>query len=332
MRDLRRIDLNLLAALDVLLQERNVTRAADRLALTQPTVSAMLARLRKLFDDPLLVRTQRGMVPTPRALAVAPSLKEWLAEAHIIVAEGNFNAATAELTASISANDYIQSALLVPFVERLRRDAPNVRLAVRSAEVCKASAAFANGEIDLCIATTPEIPSPDLPSRLLYEEHYVCVVRAAHPLATTTVTLDQFCAFPHVTVSTTEAQFVGPTDQALARLGRSRHVVLSVPGFLILPRILMTDDLVAVVPARVMPGRMTGLHTFAPPLPIPGFSVVALWHQQLHRDSAHAWLRELLATTARELTCPDDPSLTLLRRTEGGDLRNLRAHGWPAAV
>jgi DNA-binding transcriptional LysR family regulator len=300
MRDLRRIDLNLLVALDVLLEERNVTRAADRLALTQPTVSAMLVRLRELFDDPLFVRAQRGMLPTPRAQALAPSLKEWLAEAHGLVAGEAFNPAMATLTASISANDYIQSALLVPLVKRLRREAPNIRLAVRGPELCNGTTPFANGDIDLCIATTSEIPSRELPARLLYNEHYVCVVRKGHPMAGARVTLDQFCRFPHATVSTTESEFTGPADQALAQLGRKRQVVLSVPGFLILPEVLATDDLIAVVPERVVRGRMSGLRTFAPPMAIPEFSVVALWHQRLHKDPAHRWLRGLVAETARE--------------------------------
>src|SRR6185295_1409009 len=130
MKDFRRIDLNLLVALDALLEEQNVTRAAKRLALTQPTVSAMLARLRKLFDDPLFVRTQRGILPTPRAAALAPTLKQWLAEARALVSDERFEPATADLIASISANDYIQSALIVPFIERLRREVPNAQLAV----------------------------------------------------------------------------------------------------------------------------------------------------------------------------------------------------------
>jgi DNA-binding transcriptional LysR family regulator len=305
MRELRRIDLNLLVALDVLLEERNVTRAADRLALTQPTVSAMLARLRELFDDPLFVRAQRGLLPTPRAQALAPPLKEWLAGAHGLVAGEAFDRAMTTFTASISANDYIQSALLVPLVKRLRREAPNVRLAVRGAELCNGTAPFANGDIDLCIATTSEIPSRDLPARLLYNEHYVCIVREGHPLAGARVTLDQFCRFPHITISTTGSEFAGPVDHALAQLGRERQVVLSVPGFLILPEVLATDDLVAVVPERVMRGRSSGLRTFTPPVAIPEFNVVALWHRRLHKDPAHRWLRGLVAETARELEQPE---------------------------
>ncbi len=302
MRDTRRIDLNLLVALEALLEEQSVTRAADRLALTQPTVSAMLARLRKLFGDPLFVRTQRGILPTPRAAALAPVLKQWLAEARALVAGERFDAATAELTASVSANDYIQSALLVPFIARLRHEAPNARLAVRSPQITDVAAQLADGELDLCITTTPEIPAVELPSRVLYEERYVCAVRGGHPLkAKSGVTLEQFCRYPHVMVSPTEGRFVGPVDRALAQVGRRRRVVLAAPGFLILPEILQTDDLIAVVPERVLRGRTAGLRTFAPPVVVPGFSVILLWHQRLQQDPAHRWLRELLAATAQGL-------------------------------
>jgi DNA-binding transcriptional LysR family regulator len=299
-KDIRRIDLNLLVALDALLEEQSVTRAARRLALTQPTVSAMLARLRKIFGDPLFVRTQRGILPTPRAAALAPMLRQWLAQAHALVTDERFDPATAEFTTSLSANDYIQSALIVPFVKRLRRESPNARLAVRSSQLSDVPSMLADGELDLCITTTSELPSQDLPSRMLYQERYVCVVRSAHPLKTrTTPTLDQFCRYPHVMVSPSEGRFVGPTDKALSLVGRTRHVVLSAPGFLILPEILKTDDLIAVVPERVLRGRMAGLRAFAPPLAVPGFGVILLWHPRLHNDPAHRWLRARLAETAR---------------------------------
>jgi len=298
MKDIRRIDLNLLVALQALLEEHNVTRAARRLALTQPTVSAMLVRLRRIFGDPLFVRTQRGILPTPRAAALAPALKQWLLEARAFVADERFTPSTAELTFTLSANDYIQSTLIVPFLERLRRPAPNVRVAVRSPQFADVTAMLANGELDLSITSTPEIPSVELPSRLLYQERYIGVVRREHPLRRK-VTLEQFCHYPHVVVSPSDGRFIGPTDQALAQLGRRRRVVLSVSGFLILPEILRTDDLVAVVPERVLAGRMTGLRTFTPPVVVPGFSVVALWHARLQKDQAHRWMRELLAQTAQ---------------------------------
>jgi len=305
LKDLRRTDLGLLAALDALLEERSVTRAAARLAVTQPTVSGMLARLRKLLDDPLFVRTQRGLLPTPRALAIAPGLKQWLNDAGALVAGPAFEASSAHWTTTIAANDYIQSALIVPFLARLRTSAPHARVAVRPAQTDRVADTLANGELDLNITGTTETPSYDLHSRALYEERYVGVVRENHPLnANRAVSLDRFCSYPHALVSPTEGRFAGPTDQALARLGRTRRVVLSVPGFLVLPDILQTGDLIAVVPERVLRGRLAGLRTFMPPLTIPTFEVIALWHARLHKDPAHRWFRELLAATAMDLRAP----------------------------
>lgn len=302
MRDIRRTDLTLLVVLDALLEERSVTRAAARLALTQPTVSGMLARLRTLFKDPLFVRTQRGLLPTPRAQALAPSLKQWLADASLLVAGHSFEPSSAVLTTSLAANDYFQSALIVPFLKRLRHSAPNMRVAVRPSQTDRVGEMLANGELDLNIIASSENTSFDLPSRLLYNDRYICAVREDHPLKRTRkVTLDQFCSYPHVLVSPTEGRFVGPTDHALARLGRTRNVALSISGFLILPDILQTDDLIAVVPERALDGRMSGLRIFMPPVEIPSFSVIALWHPRLTEDPAHRWLRELLATVARDL-------------------------------
>src|SRR5262245_4230200 len=257
MQKLRRADLTLLVALDALLEERSVTRAAARLAVTQPTVSGMLWRLRRLFDDPLFVRAPRGLLPTPRAQALAPQLRQWLADARALVAGEAFEPASAHLTTRLSANDYIQSALVVPFLARLRDKAPGMRVAVRPAQTLDTAGRLASGELDLCLTTTMEVANLDLPSRTLHDERYVCVVRQAHPLkGRRAVTLDQFCAYPHVLVSPSDGRFAGPTDEALAKLGRRRRVVLSVPGFLLLPELLQTGDLVAVVPERVLSGRL----------------------------------------------------------------------------
>jgi DNA-binding transcriptional LysR family regulator len=130
------------------------------------------------------------------------------------------------------------------------------------------------------------------------------------------VSVEQFCRYPHAMVSPTEGRFVGPVDRALAQVGRRRRVVLAAPGFLILPEILQTDDLIAVVPERVLRGRMSGLRTFAPPVAVPGFNVVLLWHQRLHQDAAHRWLRELLAATAQGLRkTPPVPDIERLDKT-----------------
>jgi DNA-binding transcriptional LysR family regulator len=299
MPNIKKIDLNLLLVLDALLDERNVTRAAMRLSYTQPTISGMLARLRDLFGDPLFVRTQRGLLPTPRAQALAVPLKQLLADSRRLVAADAFDPTTAEVTFAISSNDYMQHALLLPFVRVLRSEARQIRLAIAPAIIEGLSDALARGQIDLAV-TIPDFAMSDLPSRLLYRERYVVAVRAQHPLARRgAMTVERFCDYDHVLVSPTGGSFEGPTDQALARLKRKRRVRYSVPSFLLLPEILQTDDLVALVPSRLLRENNKRLVVLTPPIEVPGFDVIAVWHPRVDRDFAHRWLRSRLLETAK---------------------------------
>lgn len=299
MSDIKKIDLNLLAVLDALLDERNVTRAAARLGYTQPTISGMLARLRDLFGDPLFVRAQRGLLPTPRALALAAPLKQLIADSQRLVARGAFDAATAEVTFTVSTNDYLQHALLVPFVKVLRTEARQIHLAIAPPIIDGLSEALARGQIDLAI-TIPDFAMPDLPSRLLYRERYVVAVRPQHPLARgTAMTVERFCDYDHVLVSPTGGSFVGPTDRALARLKLRRKVRYSVPSFLLMPEILQTDNLVALVPSRLLRGYEKRLVVLKPPVEVPGFDVIAVWHPRVDRELAHRWVRNRLVQVAK---------------------------------
>ena len=291
------MDLNLLRVLDALLDVRSVSQAAIALGYTQPTVSGMLKRLRDLFGDPLFVRTQRGLLPTPRALALAAPLKQFLADGQRMVAREVFDPASAALTFTIASNDYMQQALLVPLVKVLRREAREIRLAIAPAINEGVSEALARGQIDLAV-TIPEFAMSDLPSRLLYRERYVVAVRRQHPLARLrTITASRLCGYDHVLVSPTGGSFEGPVDLALARLGLRRTVRYSVPSFLLMPDILQADDFVAFVPARLLRGNKQ-LAVFEPPLEIPGFDVIGVWHPRVDRDAAHRWLRGRLAAIA----------------------------------
>lgn len=299
MTNIRKIDLNLLVVLDALLDDPNVTRAAARLGYTQPTVSGMLKRLRGLFGDPLFVRTQRGLLPTPRAQALATPLKQVLADSQRLIARDVFDPATAEVTFTLSSNDYMQHALLVPFIKVLRSEANQIRLAIAPQIIEGLSDALARGQIDLAV-TIPEFAMSDLPSRLLYREHYVVAVRPQHPLASgMAMTVERFCSYDHVLVSPTSGSFEGPTDQVLARLQIRRKVRYSVPSFLVMPEILQTDDLVALVPSRLLRECQNRLVVLKPPVEVPGFDVIAVWHWRVDKDTAHRWLRTRLVETAK---------------------------------
>lgn len=285
--------------LDALLAERSVTRTAERLGYSQPTVSGMLSRLRDLFGDPLFVRTQRGLLPTPRALALSTPLKQLIEDSRRLMTREAFDPATTEATFTVSANDYMQFALLIPFLRALRADAPRLHVAIIPPLLEPLGETLARGKVDLAV-TIPEFAMPDLRSRLLYREEYVVIVRRQHPLATAPkLTTELFCAYDHVIVSPTGGSFAGPTDQALALKGLRRSVRYSVPSFLLVPEVLQTDDLIALVPSRLLHEGTADLAVLTPPLEVPGFDVIATWHPRVDKDAAHQWLRTRLAEVAR---------------------------------
>jgi len=291
--DIRAMDLNLLKALDALLDERSVTRAAQRLSLTQPAVSGMLTRLRESFGDPLFVRTQRGITPTLRAQELAVPVKELLGGIESLLQPQAFDPATAQMTVHLAATDYAMQAVVVPLLAKLRRCAPGVRMAVVPAQHLPVFERLERGDIDLALIS-PENTAPDLYARHLFDERYVCVMRSDHPEAQGgALSLDRFCALDHALISYTGGSFFGATDEALARLGRSRRVVLSITSFLVLPEILRTSDLIAVVPERVV-AQAHGLVVLEPPLEIRGFAKTAAWHERTHRSAGHRWVRSLL--------------------------------------
>jgi DNA-binding transcriptional LysR family regulator len=298
--DIRHLDFNLLKTLDALLDERSVTRAAERLSLTQPAVSGMLTRLRESFGDPLFVRAQRGMVPTLRAEQLAAPVKQLLSDIEQMLQPQAFDPATAQMIVSMASTDYALRAVVVPFLSALRLQAPNIRVAVQPVDVQHLAGQLDRGDIDLALIT-PDSTALGLHTAALFDERYVCVMRAGHPdAAAKTWSLERFCSLDHVLVSPSGGSFQGVTDQALARIGRSRRVTLSVTSFLVLPEILRTSDLIAVVPRRLAL-HADGLVMLEPPVEVPGFSKTLAWHERTHHDPGQQWLRTLLIDTCRRL-------------------------------
>jgi DNA-binding transcriptional LysR family regulator len=296
MTNLRTLDLNLLKVFDALLDEGSVTKAAARLSLTQPAVSGALTRLREGFNDPLFVRTRRGITPTAHAQRLAAQVKRLLREIEDMLQPASFDPANATLTFAIAATDYAQRAVLVPFLAQLRLRAPGIRVAVLPVDGEQVQGQLERGELDLALMT-PDTTPPDLHSQRLFDEEYVCAMRKGHPYAPPKrMTLERFCALDHAIVSFSGGRFRGVTDEALARLGRERRVSLSVPNFLVLREILCESDLIAVVPRRLVAGS-DGLISVKPPVAVPGFTKVAAWHDRSHGDAAHIWVRALLFQT-----------------------------------
>lgn len=295
--DLRTLDLNLLKTLDALLDERSVTRAAARLALTQPAVSGMLNRLRDYFDDPLFIRAPHGMVPTTRAEDLAAPVKRILADIDVLLQPVAFDPADADLTLTLAATDYALRAVVVPFIAALKVQAPNIRVRVVPVEPERLVNQLEQGKIDLALLT-PHTTPDELHSRALYDERYVCMMRADHPDAGRPMTLDRFCALEQVLVSYDGESFHGVTDDALARIERTRRVGLSVSSFLVLPDVLAISDMIAIVPERMAENR-AGMYVCNAPIDIPGFTKSMAWHGRTHRNPAQVWLRGLLLETSQ---------------------------------
>lgn len=294
---LRRLDLNLLVTLDALLAEHNVTRAAARLHLSQPSVSVQLARLRDLLGDPLLLPGPRGMRPTARADALREPLRQALASLERAVSPpAPFDPAQADRTWRIAASDYGETTLVLPALAGLRSAAPGTRLAVLEVPPPRIARQLEQGGIDLAFHIRGEAPA-GLRHRALFAERYVLAGRAGHPRLKRRPTLRQFCALDHAIVSPDGGGFHGVADTALAAAGLSRRVVLSVPHFLFLKQALARTDLVALLPSRLVRDE-PALRAVEPPLEVPGFEMLMLWHERVHRDPAHRWLRERIAGSA----------------------------------
>ena len=299
MPDIRSVDFNLLMTFDAIYEDRQITKAANRLAVTQPTVSGTLARLRHQFDDPLFVRRQGGMVPTPRADQLAPRIKRLLAEMRDVLAPAAFDPATAAFTTYLSANDYGQLVVLFPLIDRLRREAPGIRMAVMPFETVELADKFRKGQIDMAI-TVPEMAPQDYPSRFLFSDRYVGVVRDGHPMATKPIGLDTFCRYPHILVSPTGGSFDGVTDDALRRIGRRREVMLSVPSFRLALDLVQSDDFIFVLPERMLSIQRQPVHKFKLPLDVKGADAIIVWHPRLNDDPAFKWLRDQIIKISRD--------------------------------
>ncbi len=296
--DIRSIDLNLLPVLDVLLEERSVTRTARRLHLTQSAVSGILARLRVALDDPLFVRSQHGILPTPRAEAMSAPLKAWLTETQSLVVAGPFEPSTWEGSVALAATDYTQHVLLETLLTRLRDEAPKLRIAVHPLAFDQVGELLSRGSLDLAISAVGYVPA-ELESLPLMQERYVLAMCASHPLARKRrISLDDFCRYDHVVVSPSGGGFTGPIDEALAKRGRRREVRVSVPSFSLVGDLLTGSELLCTTPERMVRGR-PGLHVGAGPFDRSPIEMVAVWHPRVSGDAGHHWLRGVLAETAR---------------------------------
>lgn len=295
-----RPDLNLLVTLEALLSERNVTKAAARLNLSQPAVSAQLRRLRDLFGDPLLIPAHRGMTPTAKALVLLAQFRPALDQLReTLTSQRSFDPSISKLTVTIAASDYTQTVLIVGLASELRKKAPGIRLAVRTLDPGRLEDQMARGEVDLAL-TTAHLAPPALRFQPLFDERYVLIGRRRHPRLNGKLSLEGYAQLEHVVVSPNGGRFATPVDEALAARGLKRHVVLSAASFLFVPEIVARTDFVALVPERLVRRSIDRLKLVEPPLPVQGFRIGVVWHERGHGDEGLRWIRDLIGAAAQD--------------------------------
>lgn len=300
--DLAGVDLNLLVVFDALMAERHVTRAGERIGLSQPAMSAALNRLRRLFKDDLFVRRADGMFPTRRAEEIAIPLRQALLQIQEALEPEVFVPEKAKRTFRIATNDFAASVLLPRLGERLSSEAPQIDIRVIAADDPLAITLLEQDKVEIAIAPF-ETVEPQFERQALMEPgDFLCVMRKEHPLASSKLTLEQFAATPQLLVSRT-GDSKGFVDEILAAQGLKRRVAFTVPSFLLAPLILTGTDLIAILPRRLalMFQDMASLVTKDPPFPQRKFPLATLWHQRLNKDAGHIWLRHTLVQVAAEV-------------------------------
>lgn len=300
--NLAALDLHLLVAFEALYEARSVTRAAERLGIGQPAMSASLAKLRDIFGDPLFVRAAGSMQPTLKADRLGPTVSAKLADLRAVLEENRpFDARTAARTFTIASTDYTSITLLPALIADLRKHAPAIDLRVIGYDKDDIVRLIGRGEIDLALGVFRNPPERAVRKRLC-AEFFVGVARRGHPdVAAGCMTLDRYAAQPHALVSV-RRDAAGVIDAALAEAGLTRRIALTIPHMLVLPELLAHSDMVSAVPNRIaQPFIVDGLQTFRLPLDVPAWNIEMLWNVSVRADRAHTWLRERIGRIARTI-------------------------------
>ena len=297
------VDLNLLKSLDVLLDERHVSRAAARSHVTQSAMSRTLSRLRVVFDDELLVSTRSGYVLTPRAQALQEELAALMPDLRALFQNAPFDPGTATNVIRIAASDYAVSVLGDHLFPLFRREAPRMSLIL--APVTPATFdELDQGVLDMCL--TPIAAPEHLERRALFTEDFVCAMSASHPLRVERLTVEDLVAYPHATVGGMHPQQMIVMDQ-LSALGVDVTNEIRVPYFSAAVAAVRETDLIAVLPRRfARRSADASLRIAEAPPEIAGISYQMLWHHRLTADPAHSWLRDVLIRVAAALLASDD--------------------------
>ncbi len=299
---LRDIDLNLLVALDVLLAERHVTRAARRMGLSQPAMSQVLKRLRESLDDPILVRSAGKMVPSPYTTELEPQLRAALQTLHqVLDGPAHFDPARSERTFRLALFDHYSTTLLNHLLPSLLLEAPKVQLEIIPLNVTTIRDELRRGELDAALMryTTPQ---GDLRNEELFEEEMVSIVRDGHPILDGDLTAERFVQWPHATGRMTRVPGTY-IDEQLAEIGLKRTVAARVPYLLASPSMVVSSDLIMTVP-RSCAAFFAGcwpIRLFTSPLPTIRFTISCVYMATMYKDSGHRWFRRQISKAAQKM-------------------------------
>lgn len=302
MADLSTLDLNLLRVFDAVARERHVTRAAQRLNLSQPAVSNALNRLRQALNDELFLRRPGGVEPTELALALAAPVAEVLDRLReTLSVHAPFDPATAERVFPIAMSEYAEFVLAPPLLAMLAREAPRCLLAIRHADRTNAQDLLERGEAQLAVAVLPEPPALYTRVRMLPEE-FLTVMRADHPLAEGELTMARFASVPHLLHSPNGSRD-GALDRPMAEAGHPRRLGAVVAHLGAVPAILQRTEMIITLSARLAHAlaRLDGLVVRKPPVEIHHTRLSLIFHRRFEADPGHAWLRRRIIALAREV-------------------------------
>lgn len=307
--NIEQIDLNLLLVLKILLEERSVTKAGERLNLSQSATSHALRRLRLVFNDQLLTRSPKGMMPTPRAIAISGSLENILLDIKQIVNVPVFIPELAKGTIRIAASDYATSVILPSVLEELSRKSPNINIECfdwnqNTLEKLKSR------EIDLGLGVIDVNGIDGIRTQNLFKECFVSIVRKDHPILQADITIETYVYFPHALITITGLPVTSivkspksHVDQVLEDLGVKRRVMLKLPHFLSAALIISQTDMILTLPSRIaqLLSNVAKVSTFKPPIDLEDYSYMQIWAKHSDNIPSHIWLRQLVSTQTKNI-------------------------------
>lgn len=289
-------DLNLLVIFESLMGELNVSKAAQKLGLSQPAMSNALARLREDLGDPLFVRAARGVKPTPKALALKDQITDVLRLTSALYEQQEFDPKQIKGRFNIASTDFFEHLALGKLLPELAKHAPKITLVVRPTLGALPKQDLEDGRIDLAIAGFFGALPEGFYQQKLSNETYSCVVRLHHPVVKTQLTLEQFTKLEHILVSP-QGDLQGVVDRALAKKKLTRRIACGVSNFHSPAMIVESSDYIATVPTRIALSyaKYYKVKVVEPPLSIPSFQLFAVWHGRTHRSPQHQWMRQQIA-------------------------------------